>query len=111
MNLVGVSRILVLESRNTQGKRKPATGSPKKGKEGLEIVTDVEGVFPDDFPDDEVPEADAVEQHRAVYFDDEAGLDTAYLNADTIDRDANEADLVEQAFIVPAADDDWDDDH
>ncbi len=63
------------------------------------------------FPIDEVPEADAVGQHQAVDFDDEAGLDTAYLNADATDRDANEADVVDQAFIVPAADDDWDDDH
>lgn len=30
-------------------------------------------------PQDEIPEADAVEQGRAVDFDDEAGLDTAYL--------------------------------
>jgi hypothetical protein len=70
-------------------------------------VKDVEGIF----PDDEVPEADAVEQHQAADFDDEAGLDTAYLTADATDRDANEADVVDQAFIVPAADDDWDDDH
>ncbi len=70
-------------------------------------MEDVEGIF----PDDEVPEADAVEQHQAVDFDDEVGLDTAYLNADATGRDANEADVVDQAFIVPAADDDWDDDH
>ncbi len=31
-------------------------------------------------PQDEIPEADAVEQGRAVDFDDEAGLDTAYLS-------------------------------
>ena len=72
-------------------------------------MTDVEGVFPDDFPDDEVPEADAVEQHQAADSDDDTGLDTAYLNADATDRDANEADVIEQAFIVHAADDDWDD--
>jgi hypothetical protein len=67
-------------------------------------VEDGEGIF----PDDEVPEADAAEQHQAVDFDEEAGLDTAYLNADATDRDANEADVIEQAFIVHAADDDWD---
>jgi hypothetical protein len=72
----------------------------------LEIVNDVEGIG----PDDGVPEADAAEQRQAVDFDDEAGLDTAYLNTDATDRDANEADVIEQAFIVPA-DDDWDDDH
>jgi hypothetical protein len=69
-------------------------------------VSDVEGIG----PDDGVPEADAAEQHQSVDSDDEAGLDTAYLNADATDRDANEADVIEQAFSVPAADDDWDDD-
>jgi hypothetical protein len=72
----------------------------------LEIVTDVDGIA----PDDGVPEADAVEQHQAVDFDDDAGLDTTYLNADATERDANEADVIEQAFIVPTSDDDWDDD-
>jgi hypothetical protein len=72
----------------------------------LEIVNDVEGIGPDDL----VPEADAVEQRQAVDSDDDGGLDTAYLNADAADRDANEADVIEQAFIVPA-DDEWDDDH
>jgi hypothetical protein len=76
------------------------------GKEGSEIVNDVEGIG----PEDEVPEADAAEQRQAVDSDDEAGLDTAYLNADAADRDANEADVIEQAFIVPT-DDEWDDDH
>jgi hypothetical protein len=58
-------------------------------------------------PDDGVPEADAAEQRQAADSDDEAGLDTAYLD-DATDRDANEADVIEQAFIVPT-DDDWDD--
>ncbi|WP_042915763.1 hypothetical protein [Mycobacterium canetti] len=56
-------------------------------------------------PQDEVPEADAVEQARAVDFDDEAGLDTAYLSGGAGDRDASEADVVDQAFVVPVADD------
>ncbi len=43
-------------------------------------------------PQDEIPEADAVEQGRAVDFDDEAGLDTAYLSGGAGDRDASEAD-------------------
>ncbi|OBH01138.1 MULTISPECIES: hypothetical protein [unclassified Mycobacterium] len=61
-------------------------------------------------PDDAVPEADAAEQRQIVDSDwdgQEAGLDTAYLD-DATDRDANEADVIEQAFIVPT-DDDWDD--
>ena len=72
-------------------------------------MNDVEGIG----PDDEVPEADAAEQHQAVDSDlgiTDAGLDIAYLNADATDRDANEADVIEQAFIVPGADDYWDDD-
>jgi hypothetical protein len=64
-------------------------------------VKDVEGGFPIDEP----PEGDAAEQLRPVDFD-EAGLDTDYLAAD---RDANEADVIEQAYIVPG-EDDWDDD-
>ncbi|WP_165759325.1 hypothetical protein [Mycobacterium decipiens] len=57
-------------------------------------------------PQDEVPEADAADQQRAVDFDDEAGLDTTYLSDGAADRDANEADLVDQAIVVPVADDD-----
>ncbi|TVS85001.1 hypothetical protein [Mycobacterium helveticum] len=68
------------------------------------MVNDVEGLV----PDDEVPEADAQEQRQLVDADDEAGLDTAYLSADAGDRDADEADVLEQAFVVPT-DDDWDD--
>ena len=68
-------------------------------------MNDVEGVG----PDDGVPEADAVEQQLAID-SEKAGLDTEYLNADAADRDANEADVIEQAFIVPA-DDEWGDDH
>ena len=58
------------------------------------------------FPIDEAPEGDAVEQQRPADNDDEVGLDTDYLTA--ADRDANEADVLEQAYIVPA-EDDWDD--
>lgn len=59
------------------------------------------------FPIDEAPEGDAMEQQQSVDFDDEAGLDTDYLTA--ADRDANEADVIEQAYIVPD-EDDWADD-
>ncbi|BBX65738.1 hypothetical protein MSAS_49120 [Mycobacterium saskatchewanense] len=58
------------------------------------------------FPDDDAPEGDAVEQQQPVDLDDEVGLDTSYLTAG--EREANEADVMEQAFIVPA-EDDWDD--
>ena len=72
-------------------------------------MNDVEGTeFPG--PDDGVPEADAAEQRQVVDSDDHGGLDAAYLNANATERDANEADVIEQAFIVPT-DDEWDDDH
>ena len=92
---VGVSRILDVNA-----------DTPRLGKEDVEMVNDVEGIG----PDDGVPEADAMEQHQAADSDDDTGLDTAYSSADATDRDANEADVIEQAFIVHAADDDWDDD-
>ncbi|MCV7101288.1 hypothetical protein [Mycobacterium palustre] len=65
-------------------------------------MSDLEG----NGPDAGVPEADAVEQSLPAAYEDEAGLDTTYLT-DATDRDANEADVIEQAFIVPAVDDDW----
>lgn len=58
------------------------------------------------FTSDEAPEGDAVEQLRPVD-DDQAGLDTDYITA--ADRDANEADVIEQAYIVPT-EDEWEDD-
>jgi hypothetical protein len=63
-------------------------------------VKDVEGFT----LSDEVPEADAVEQHQSADFDDDADLGTPLLSA--TDRDANEADLIEQAYVVPVPDDD-----
>jgi hypothetical protein len=68
-------------------------------------MSDGEGII----PDDEVPEADAAEQRQAIDLDDETGLDTAYLS-DAGARDANEADVIEQALVIPAPDDDWDGD-
>lgn len=56
---------------------------------------------------DETPEADALEQHQEVDFDDETGLDPDLVARDVSDRDANDADLIDQATIVPVPDDDW----
>jgi hypothetical protein len=53
---------------------------------------------------DETPEVDAMEQRRAIDSDDETGLDTSYV-ADVADRDANPADLIDQAIVVPVPDD------
>ena len=58
------------------------------------------------FPVDDAPEGDAVEQQQPVDQEDDAGLDTEYLTAG--EREANEADVIEQAFVVPT-EDDWDD--
>lgn len=58
-------------------------------------------------PIDEAPEGDAVEQLRPADSDDETGLDTDYVTAG--DREANEADVIEQAYIVPTEDDRDDD--
>ncbi len=60
----------------------------------------------DVFPSDEAPEGDAAEQLQPVDAEDEAGLDTEYLTA--TDREANEADVIEQAYVVPT-DDEWED--
>jgi hypothetical protein len=60
------------------------------------------------FPVDDAPEGDAVEQSRPIDFDDETGLDTDYVAA-AGDREANEADVIEQAYIVPTEDDRDDD--
>lgn len=68
-------------------------------------MEDVDRGFPID-PIDDAPEGDALEQQQPVDADDEAGLDTDYLTAG--EREANEADVIDQAFIVPAVDD-WDD--
>ncbi|OBH87940.1 hypothetical protein [Mycobacterium scrofulaceum] len=62
----------------------------------------------DVFPSDEAPEGDAAEQLQPVDADDDAGLDTEYLTV--ADREANEADVIEQAYIVPT-EDEWEDGH
>jgi len=59
------------------------------------------------FPIDEAPEGDSVEQLRPADSDDEAGLDIDYVSAG--DREADEADVIEQAYVV-SAEDDRDDD-
>lgn len=69
-------------------------------------MNDVRGFM----PSDEVPEADAVEQQQPADFADDTDLDTEldtpYLS--TTNREANEADLIEQSLDVPVADDERD---
>ncbi|HZU49789.1 MAG TPA: hypothetical protein VFA16_21420 [Mycobacterium sp.] len=66
-------------------------------------MADVEKIL----PVDETPEADAIDQHRTVDVGDDIQLDTDYV-ADISDREANEADVIDQATIVPLPDDDVD---
>jgi hypothetical protein len=69
------------------------------------MTIDVDAELPDD-----VPVPDAVEQQQpAADADDEGGLDRGLL-AEPLDHDANPADLVDQAIIVPLPDDDRDTD-
>ncbi|MEZ0363836.1 hypothetical protein ACAG26_09065 [Mycobacterium sp. pUA109] len=56
---------------------------------------------------DDTPQADAVDQRLAVDPDAEIVFDGSYLDVGG-DRDANDADLIDQAIIVPVPDGDWD---
>jgi hypothetical protein len=59
---------------------------------------------------DEVPVADAVEQHQPTDLSaEDAGLNPAGL-ADLLQRDANPSDVIDQAITVPLPDDDRSDD-
>ena len=66
-------------------------------------------IYLDDIPlADDVPAADAAEQHQPADVSvEDAGLDTRYV-ANLIQRDANPADVIDQAIIVPIPDDDRD---
>jgi hypothetical protein len=66
-------------------------------------------IYLDDIPiADDVPAADAAEQRQPADISvEDAGLDTRYV-ANLLQRDANPADVIEQAIIVPMPDDDRD---
>lgn len=53
--------------------------------------------------DDEKPDADVAEQYREVHLDDGDSLDFSYL-VGAWERDASEADLIDQAITVPLPD-------
>jgi hypothetical protein len=53
---------------------------------------------------DEAPETDVIEQHLIVEDGDQTWLDTTYFNT-TSDRGANEADVIDQATVVPVPED------
>ena len=82
--------------------RKPAADRSAAGRRKGEvpIMKDIENIV---LPD-EAPEIDALEQRFIIDGGYETGLDTTYL--DTIrDQDANEADLIDQATVVPVPED------
>jgi hypothetical protein len=54
---------------------------------------------------EEAPEADAMEQRLEVDAEDDTGLDTNHVDALSA-RDANAADVIDQAIIVPVPEDD-----
>jgi hypothetical protein len=57
---------------------------------------------------DDVPVADAIEQHQPADASvEDAGLDTEQI-ADLLQCDANPSDAIDQAVIVPLPDDDRD---
>ena len=57
---------------------------------------------------DDIPAADAAEQHQPAHDSTEdAGLDSRCV-ADLLQRDANPSDVIDQAIIVPLPDDDRD---
>ena len=66
-------------------------------------------IYLDDIPlADDVPVADAAEQLQPADVSvEDAGLDTRYV-ANLSQRDANPADVIDQAIIVPIPDDDRD---
>jgi hypothetical protein len=66
-------------------------------------------IYLDDTPlADDVPVADAVEQHQPAELSaEDAGLDPDYV-ASLVQRDANPPDVIDQAIIVPLPDDDRD---
>jgi hypothetical protein len=53
----------------------------------------------------EAPEADAIEQRLVVDTEEDAGLDTNHVDA-LSDRDANAADVIDQAIVVPVPEED-----
>ncbi|OBK41116.1 hypothetical protein A5658_19500 [Mycobacterium sp. 1245111.1] len=55
---------------------------------------------------DEAPEADAMEQRIAVDTEEDTGLDTNYVEA-LSDRDADPADVIDQAIVVPLPEGDY----
>ena len=57
---------------------------------------------------DDIPPADAVEQQQpAAPSAEDAGIDLRFV-ANLLQRDANPADVIDQAIIVPMPDDDRD---
>lgn len=119
VNLAGVAQILDLETKNSQllsdytqlelrhaqlKVSRQSAASRRSDREHREqrrevpIMTDIDyyRVMPDN-----ASEVDAIDQRLVVDADDDTGLDTTHLDA-LGDWDVNEADVIDQATIVPA---------
>lgn len=86
-----------LELRHAKREVSRQPDGPERQKGGVPIMTDIDHrVVPDD-----ASEADAIDQRLVVDADDDTGLDSSQLDA-LRDRDVNEADIIDQATVVPA---------
>jgi hypothetical protein len=68
---------------------------------------DVENNVGNDALPDDAPEADAREQRLVIEAEDSTGLDINHVDA-LSDRDANPADVIDQAIVVEVPEDDYD---
>jgi MerR family transcriptional regulator, heat shock protein HspR len=122
INIAGISQILNLEHHNAElasdnnqlesenarlrsRAADRAAGEGRRRKDDWRPMT----INPDENPlPDDVPIADAAEQQQLIEVSAErAGLDFHQL-ADVLGRDANPADIIDQAVIVPLSDDEHD---
>ena len=115
INIAGIAQILHLQHRNTElesdnsdlksENARLRSEQADQGKEDGKPMTN----YLDDTPlADDIPAADAAEQHQPA--DDsaeDAGLDPRGV-ANLLQRDANPSDVIDQAIIVPLPDDDRD---
>ena len=115
INIAGIAQILHLQHRNSElesdnshlqsENARLRSEEPTTQKEDGKPMT----IYLDDTPlADDVPAADAAEQHQPA--DDsaeDAGLDPREV-ANLLQRDANPSDVIDQAIIVPLPDDDRD---
>ena len=116
VNITGILQILNLQHRNTElesDNRQLKSENARLRSEEPVHREDGEAMtinFDTNALADDVPIADAIEQHQPADASvEDAGLDTEQV-ADLQQRDANPSDAIDQAIIVPLPDDDRDGD-